>query len=57
MYNVDRIFCDYDSFVHSFDTAIQAIYSAIILYVISWAKLGSAQSGSQHIKLDLKLIV
>ena len=29
-------------------------YSAIMLYLISWTKLGSAQSGSEQIKLDLK---
>ena len=30
------------------------IHSAIILYFISWAKLGSAQPGSRQIRLDLK---
>jgi hypothetical protein len=29
-------------------------YSAIIVYVISCAKLGSEQLGSEQIKLDLK---
>ena len=28
-------------------------YPAIMLYLISWTKLGSAQSGSAQIKLDL----
>ena len=32
----------------------QYIYSAIILYFISWAKLGSAQPRSGQIRLDLK---
>ena len=30
------------------------IYCAIMVYAISWAKLGSAQSGCVQSKLDLK---